>query len=136
MNEEAETNELADTKWAISLDWFDTNNRSARMMIREYLCQSCAGELEHKKKPLTPPELITRVQKCAQHTPDFINHKMPIMESIFRLFLSNGNKPLSLEEISHQLIQKREGDSYRTSPELLLHLLASDRYYGLQMVTK
>ena len=136
MNEQAETNEQPDPKWAISLDWFDTNNRSARLMIKEYICLNCAEELEHKKKSPTPQELITRVQKCAQHTPDFINHKMPIMDSIFRLFLSNGNKPLSLEEISQQLIQRREGDSYRTSPELLLNLLVSDRYYGLQMITE
>ena len=136
MNEQAETNEQPDTRWAISLDWFETNNRSARLMIREYICQNCAEELEHKKKPLTLPELVTRVQKCAQHTPDFINHKIPIMESIFRLFLSNGNKPLTLEEISQQLSQQREGDSYRTSPEFLLNLLVTDRYYGLQMITE
>jgi hypothetical protein len=136
LNEQAETNEQPDIKWAISLDWFDTHNRSAQLMIKEYLCPNCSEELEHKKKPPTPQELISRVQKCSQHTPDFINHKMPIMESIFRLFLSNGNKPLPLEEISRQLAQRREGDSYRTSPELLLHLLANDRYYGLQMVAE
>jgi hypothetical protein len=134
LNEQEGTNEQPVTKWAISLDWFETNNRSARLMIKEYVCPNCAGELEHKKKPPTPQELVNRVQKCAQHTPDFINHKMPIMESIFRLFLSNGNKPLSLEEISQQLTQLREGDSYRTSPELLLNLLTTDRYYGLQMI--
>lgn len=136
MNEQAETNERPDTKWAISLDWFDINNRSAQLMIKEYLCTNCAEELEHKKKSPTPQELMTRVQKCTQHTPNFINHKMPIMESIFRLFLSNGNKPLTLEEISQQLSQQREGDSYRTSPEFLLNLLVTDRYYGLQMITE
>ena len=135
MNEQVETNEYPDTQWAISIDWFDANNRSAIMMIKEYLCPKCADELEQKKKPSSLQDLIARVQKCYLHTPGFINHRIPIMESIFRLFLSKGNAPLYLEEVSRQLSELREGDSYRTSPEVLLHLLRNDHYYGLQEIT-
>ena len=134
MNEQTETNEQPNTHWAISIDWFDANNRSATMMIKDYMCPKCAEESGSKKKPESSQDMIARIQKCCANAPEFINHRIPISESIFRLFLSNGNKPLSLEEISHGLSQLREGDSYRTSPEVLLQLLKSDRYYGIQEI--
>lgn len=59
---------------------------------------------------------------------------MPILETIFRLFLANGNQPLDVEEIGKQLNERRGAVAFRTSPEILLHLLNSDRYYGLQPV--
>jgi len=135
LNEQAETNEYQDTNWAISLDWFDENNRSATLMIKEYLCPKCAGESQGKKKPESPQDMIARIQKCCANTPEFNNHRKPITESIFRLFLSNGNASLSVSEISLQLSQLREGDSYRTSEEVLLNLLQNDQYYGLQEIT-
>jgi hypothetical protein len=135
LNEEVETNDQLDSRWAISIDWFDENNRSATMMIKEYLCEKCAEESRSKKKAESPQDMINRVHKCCGNSPEFINHRIPITESIFRLFLTNGNTPLSVTEISQQLSQLREGDSYRTSPEVLLHLLQNDEYYGLQEIT-
>jgi len=135
LNDKEEIPEYASTQWYISIDWFDANNRSAMMMIKEYLCPKCADELEHKKKPGSPEDLIARIQKCCSNAPGFINQRIPIMESVFRLFLSGGNAPLYLEEIGRQLSQLREGDAYRTSPEALYRLLQDDRYYGLQEIT-
>ena len=56
------------------------------------------------------------------------------MESVFRLILANGNRPLELEELGNQLRERLDGDTYRTSPEMLSRLLDNDRYYGLRQV--
>jgi len=53
---------------------------------------------------------------------------------VFRFFLANGNQPLDLEELGKQLNEQLEGDTYRTSAEVLSRLLSHDQYYGLRQV--
>ena len=132
MDQEEIITELQDTRWAIALDWFQQNNRSISVLVTDYLCPKCAKQLSAEKKESSPETLMATIQNCCCHTPDFVNERLPILEGIFRLFLSNGNKPLNLEELGNQLSQLRGGDPYRTSPEALIRLLKSDLYYGLQ----
>jgi len=134
-NKEGKTVESPPTRWAISLEWLHDNNRSATMLLSEHLCPNCASKLSPGKKEPSPEELISIIHKCCSNTPEFISHRLPVMESIFRLFLGNGNQSMGLDEVGQHLNRLRGGDSYRTSPEALLRLLKSDRYYGLQEVT-
>ena len=134
-NKDRKTAEPPPARWAISLDWFEKNNRSATLLISEHLCSKCSEKYGPGKKGYSPEELISTIQNCCSNTPEFISHRLPIMESVFRLFLGNGNQAMVLEEVGQQLNQLRGGDSYRTSPEALLRLLKSDQYYGLQEIT-
>lgn len=134
-NKEEKSAEPPETRWAISLDWLDSNNRSATMLISEHLCPDCTSRLNSEEKEPSPEELISIIQNCCSNNPDFISYKLPVMESVFRLFLGNGNQSMGLNEVVQQLSQLRGGDSYRTSPEALLRLLKSDRYYGFQEIT-
>ena len=77
---------------------------------------------------------MSTIRDCCSKTPGFITHNLPILESIFRLFLANNNQPLDLEELGEQLSQWRGGDTYGTSAEVLSRLLESDQYYGLRRV--
>lgn len=131
---EENTAELPETQWAISLEWLESNNRSATTLISEHLCPDCSTKLNQAKNPLSPEELISTIQKCCSNSPDFISHRLPVMESVFRLFLGNGNQAMGLDEVGQQLSQLRGGDSYRTSREALLRLLKNDRYYGFQEI--
>jgi hypothetical protein len=119
------------THWAIALDWFQQNNRSIAVLIRKYLCPSCAGRLSAEGKENSTDALMSAIKDCCSHNPDFITDRQAIAESIFRLFLANGNQPLALEELGSQLSALRGGDPYRTSPETLGRILRSDCYYGL-----
>jgi len=123
----------SETRWAIAMDWFTLNQRSVAVLAKDYLCSKCAGRLSDKKEPVLKALLAT-IQSCCSHTPDFINDKLPIMESAFRLFLSNGNRPLTLKEISSELAKVRYGDVYRTSPEVLLRIFNNDSFYGIQEI--
>lgn len=131
-DEEEVTTEPIRTYWAIALDWFPQNNRSIQVLIKDYLCPKCAKQLSAEKKDSSPAALMSVIKDCCSHAPGFINDRLPILESVFRLFLTNGNQPLDLEELGKQLSELRGGDPYRTSPETLFRLLKNDRYYGLQ----
>jgi len=79
-------------------------------------------------------DVLATIKDCCSKTPEFITGELPILESIFRLLLANGNKPMDLEEIGSQLSERRGGDATRTSVEVLSRILESDRYYGLRQV--
>jgi len=122
-----------ETRWAIAPDWFPANHRSMEVLLKDRLCARCAGKLSDKKEP-APKALLATIQNCCSKSPDFIHEKLPILESSFRLFLTNGNTPMTLKEISAELAKVRYGDAYLTSPETLLRILKSDSYYGLQEI--
>ena len=134
MDKEKKGTEPLKTFWSISTDWFQQNNRSIVTLIKNYLCPQCAKQLSEKGKKDSLDVLMAIVKDCGSHTPGFINDRQPILESIFRFFLYNGNQPLDLEELGNRLSELRGGDSYRTSPETLFRLLKNDCYYGLREV--
>ena len=96
------------------------------------MCPKCRQQLKADEKKISPGDLLSTIRDCCSKTPGFITHRLPILESIFRLFLANNNQPLDLEELRGQLGQWHVGDTYCTSAEVLSRLLSSDRYYGLR----
>ena len=132
MDKEEIGTEQPKTYWSITVDWFQRNNRSISVLIRNYLCPRCAEKLSAKGKEDSPDVLMAAVRDCCSQTTGFIDDRLPILESIFRLFLANGNQPLELEELGNRLRELRGGDTYRTSSEILVRLLKNDHYYGLQ----
>ncbi len=121
-------------RWFIDLDWFQQNNRSLFALVQSHLCPKCRDRLKGGKGEVPLADLVSAIRDCCSRTPGFITHQLPILESIFRLFLANGNQPLDLEELGRQLSKWRSGDTYCTSVEILPRLLESDQYYGLSQV--
>ena len=136
MDKEATSDKRANgqekTSWFIALDWFTQNNRSFSTLVRDYLCPNCARKLSEKGKAESPDAILSTITDCCAQVTDFINERLPILECIFRLFLTNGNQPLDLEELGQQLSERRGGDSHRTSVEMLSRLLENDQRYGLR----
>ena len=131
MNKEDISTNQVSPRWFIDLDWYQQNNRSFFALAKNCLCPKCQRRL---KEEISAADLLTAIKDCCSKTPDFITGRLPILESVFRLFLANGNQPLNLEELGGQLNEWREGDTYRTSAEILPRLLSSDQYYGLRQV--
>jgi hypothetical protein len=117
-------------KYAIDLDWYDQNNRSFAYATRSSLCAKCKHKIEGKGMP--PRKIITMIKDCCSDETGFINNRQPILESVFRAFLSNGNKPLDVEELSRPLAELRGGDTSRTAPQVLSRLLQKEDYYGIR----
>ena len=134
MDNDETTAELPKARWAIDVAWFQQNDRSISVLLDDYLCPDCAKKFSTGEKEYSPKALMSSIKNCCSRTPDFINERLPILEGIFRFFLSKGNQPLDLEELGNQLSQLRGGDPYRSSPDTLSRLMKSDRYYGFQEI--
>ena len=128
------TNDQPVGRWCIDLDWLEQNNRSFFALARGCLCPKCRERLEEGKGEISAADLLATIKDCCAKTPGFVTDRSPILESVFRLFLANGNQPLDLEELGRQLVERRGGAPQRTSAGVLSHLLRNERYYGLRPV--
>ena len=88
------------TRWCIDLDWYDHNKRSFPALVGGYLCPKCQGKL---KGEITAEVLLASIKGCCGKSSGFISAGLPILESVFRIFLANGNQPLDVEELSRQM---------------------------------
>jgi len=121
-------------RYFIDLDWCQQNNRSFSALAQSCLCPNCRERLKAGEREIPAVDLIAAIRDCCSKTPEFITRQLPVLESIFRLFLANGNQPLDLEELGKQLSEWRGGDTYCTSAEILSRLLRNEQYYGLRQV--
>ena len=133
MGEESINTGQPEPRWFIDLDWLQQNNRSLFVLVQDCLCPKCRKRLGAGGE-VPAADLLSAISDCCSKTPGFITHRLPILGSIFRLFLANGNQPLELEELKRQLSEWWGGDVYRISTEALSRLLSSDQYYGLGQV--
>ncbi len=128
------SNDQPNPRWFIDLGWLEQNNRSFFILAQGGLCPKCRERLKEGKGEISAANLISNIGDCCSKVPGFITDKLPILESIFRLFLANGNQPLDLEELGKQLGERWGGAPQRTSVEVLSRLLGNERYYGLRQV--
>ncbi len=132
MNRDEISTEQSEAPWFIDLDWFPKHNRSFTALAWDCLCPACRQRLQGKLGEIAAADLLATIRDCCSKAPGFIGGELPILESIFHLFLANGNQALDVEELANRLSEGRGGDSYRTSPEVLSRLLKSDQHYGLR----
>ena len=121
----------ASPRWYIDLDWHQQNNRSFLALVGG-LCPKCREQLGAGEREVSADDILSTIKDCCSQAPGFITRRLPILESLFRLFLANNNQPLDLEVLGQQLNEWRGGDAYRTSTEVLSRLLSNDQYYGLR----
>jgi hypothetical protein len=129
MENEVINNEWLHEKWHIDLEWFRANDASFYTLTQDYLCTKCRKKIKREAKA---EDIIKSTSTCCAKKDDFITADMPVMSSIFRFFLSNGNEPVELEALSRELSERR-GTIAGTSPEVLRRLLLHDRYYGVRL---
>jgi hypothetical protein len=123
-----------DTKFHIDLNWWQRQNKDIRIFLLDVLCEECRGELgdlaEERIVDMIDRDTaeVKRVDAtweaigaCCSVHPGYITMDTPLLESIFRVFLANGNKPLSLRELHARLDRK--------PPETILRLLTKGRVY-------
>ena len=131
-NGEKMTTEQSNMRCFIDFEWYRQRNRSFATLASGYLCPVCHKRLMTGETEVSPDEIVSAIRDCCSKTPGFITSRLPILESVFRIFLANGNQPLTLEELGEALSEQLEGETYRTSPEILHRLITHDQYYGLR----
>jgi hypothetical protein len=101
-----------DTRFYIDYDWWKHEPDDLRTYLlshllpeqRDRLSQSEEGRVVDYVDPDTGEvfqldELGLAIQEAAKE-PSFIDSHTPLVDSIFRVFLANGNKPLSPRELT------------------------------------
>jgi len=128
-----------DTLWHIDYKWWEKEGRDLRVYLRSHLCPEhqaiFQSHLNLQQMDWVDPDTgeVRRVDgfqhtlrtHCSQQ-PDYITSYTPLVDAIFRIFLANGNAPLSARELADRLGR---------NPETILQTLAGARIYkGLRPV--
>ena len=119
-------------KYRISFRRLEELNRSAVMLVAARLVESCPS----MAKPLTdlkdPQVLITEISRHYQDDPDYIRTDMPLMEIVFRIFLSRKNELISLTDLHYELTERWATPvrPINVTEEGLERVLDADTYYG------
>ncbi len=104
------------THYHIDFNWWQQNDRDWRVYMRNYLCpehQQAFAEVETAEMVDWIDQETAEVHQvdglqhilithCAKQE-SFITQQTTLVDSVFRLFLANGNSPLSPEELGLQL---------------------------------
>jgi hypothetical protein len=123
-----------DTKFCIDYDWWESSGRDIRVAVRGQLCSECQARYpDHRNTEAVDwvdPDTAEVVRgdallqclrsECA-HKPDFLSRTNPLITNVFRLFLLNGNQPLSPLQLHEQISW--------TSAETILRTLSGGRVY-------
>jgi hypothetical protein len=115
-----------DTKFHIDFDWWDEKGRNFRVHLLSHLCSECQERYQNYQEAdlvdwidadtaevMQVDGLWHSLRTCCSLKPDYINELTPLTTSIFRVFLANGNEPLSASELQDQL-QRPAGTILRT----------------------
>jgi len=104
------------TPYHIDFDWWSKNDRDWRVYLRNYLClehQEAFANLQAEEEVDWVDPDTAEVQRvdglqhvliahCAKQE-EFITQQTTLVDSVFRLFLANGNLPLTPVELAEQL---------------------------------
>ena len=129
-----------DTPFKIDFEWWMNHDRDWRVYLRSFLCDEHQAVFEN----LNNDEMIdwvdphtaevtqvdglqhVLISHCAKQE-GFLTSKMALVDSVFRVFLSNGNKPLNAKEL---------GEILNRPADTILRTFSGIRVYkGIRPVT-
>jgi len=102
-----------DTPFHIDFAWWKDSDSNWRIFLHGFLCEdhqlTFEGQNDNTEMDAIDPEtaeikkadalLHTLITHCAQQE-EFLQGNLPLVGQIFRIFLSNGNQPLSPNQLS------------------------------------
>ena len=105
-----------DTPFHIDFDWWQNNERNWRIHLRSVMCAEhqevfVAWQDGDMVDWIDPDTAEVKVVDGMQHTlmshcalaPEFLTERTSLVESVFRLFLVNGNQPMTSRELAEEL---------------------------------
>lgn len=121
------------TPYKIDFDWWQKSDRNWRVYLRSFLCDEHQAMYENiendemidwvdpKTAEVTQVDglLHILITHCAKQD-NFLNQNMALVDSVFRLLLSNGNQPMTPEEF---------GKILNRQPSMILRTLSGIRVY-------
>jgi len=121
------------TPFKIDFEWWKKHDRDWRVYLRGFLCDEHKALFEStendeiidwvdpKTGEVTQVDALfhTLMTHCAKQV-DFLNSKMALVDSVFRILLANGNRPMTPEEL---------GDRTNRPASTILRTLSGIRVY-------
>lgn len=121
------------TPFHIDFDWWKEHDSNWRIFLMDYLCdehrelfanQDDSGLIDHIDPQTGEVHQIDGIQQklmlhCSKQ-PGFVEENHSAVDNLFRVFLSNGNSPLSSEEL---------GAMTGKTAETILRLLSGPRVF-------
>jgi len=129
---EPEPEPVEPPKYHISFRRLEELNRSAVALVAARLVESCPSVAKPLKDLKDPQALITEISRHYQDDPDYIRTDMPLMEIVFRIFLSRKNEFISLTDLHYELTERWATPvrPINVTEEGLARVLDFDIYYG------
>ena len=104
------------TPFKIDFDWWKKHDRDWRVYLRSFLCEEHQVMFENldndeiidwvdeKTAEVTQVDALQHIliTHCAKQE-GFVSQKMSLVDSVFRILLSNGNRPITPEELGEIL---------------------------------
>ena len=122
-----------DTKFCIDFDWWSENHRDLRVHLHQHLCKQdrelypshLGSEIVDWIDPETAEVqsvdgLWHTLRTHCSSEPDYITESTPLTDAVFRVFLANGNVPLTPVELGLKINQP---------PEKVLRVLGQGTVY-------
>jgi len=141
-------------QYVVDTSWFEENGFSFEDFVQSRMCDSCQARLDEeveerytvldKKSGRASFEIrrgkygadpIRVIRDCCSKKRHYITPDMPTLEAVFRVFLSNGNAPLTLGHVREQLAEWCPGGGCQwllLPLDQLERLVQHDRYYGIR----
>ncbi|MFQ5873098.1 MAG: hypothetical protein ACE5JL_04765 [Dehalococcoidia bacterium] len=132
-----ETEDQEYPKYAIDLDWHRQKGRSLSVLFRSRIRLMGGDDLERKLEGKDEKAILASLRGRQSSHPDFIPPDLPILEAIFRVYLQEGNQPLSPVDLKDRLMTcwSDVGAYKDVEPPILKRLLDHDQYYGIRQVS-
>lgn len=130
-----------DTKFHIDYLWWERADRDLHVYLRSHLCEEHKEafseldgdalvdniDLETGEVSKVPAIQNILISHCSQQS-DYITRRTSLVNAVFRLFLSNGNTPLTARELAERIGKQ---------PNMVLRTFSSPRVYkGIRPFTE
>lgn len=116
------TRPTAETRFQIDFGWWEEEDRNFRTHLLSHLCSDCYERF----KTYTETDLVDWIdpdtaqvkqvdglwhslRTCCSLKPGYIDERTPLTTAVFRVFLANGNEPLTAGEL--ETILQRPADT-------------------------
>jgi hypothetical protein len=121
------------TQFHIDYDWWQRADRELRVYLQSHLCTEHQAVYVASNSPdlvdwIDPDTAEVRRVDGLQHTlrshcagmPGYLTEHTSLVDAVFRVFLANGNQPLSPDELAERI---------HRSADTILRTLAGQRVY-------
>ena len=97
-------------KYSIKLNNLEENEKKSLSILLHTRIQEIKNEKEDFKinKLEDPQVYLNKLSELYKKSSSFLEPKTPVKEALFRLFVFNGNKPLTLKQINKNLSENWE----------------------------